>query len=236
MVTISLKNVSVDYPVFLNSKNLSIKNKIFNKLLGGQIINNSPNQKYIRALNNINLELNSGDKVGLIGPNGSGKSTLLKIFSGSLEPSSGEIFSFGNVSSMIDYSLGLDGELTALENIELRAGLKNMSEHQKKLFIKDVINFSELEEFENIQISQYSSGMRLRLAFSMSAYCFSDILIMDEVMFVGDKNFKAKIKIRIKELIDQSKILIIASHDQELLKNYCNKFICLEKGSIYSIA
>ena len=235
MISISLKNVSVDYPVFSRSKDVSFKNKIFNKLIGGIQFSNNSKQKYIKALNNITITLNAGDRIGIMGANGSGKSTLLKIFAGSLVPTSGQLLSYGTISSLIDFSMGLDGELTAIENIILRAGLKNMTKQEATRYVDDVINFSDLEEFKNIQICQYSSGMRLRLAFSMATYNVADILIMDEIIFVGDKSFEKKVKSRLNELIDQSKILIIASHNHDLLKTYCNKFINLDKGSISSI-
>jgi lipopolysaccharide transport system ATP-binding protein len=235
MISLSLVNVSVDYPVFSNSKDVSFKNKIFNKLVGGILFSNNSKQKYIKALNNINLKLSAGDRVGITGANGSGKSTLLKIFAGSLVPTSGQVLSYGKISSMLEFSMGLDGELTAIENIILRAGLKNMRKNEATRYVDDVINFSDLEEFKNIQICQYSSGMLLRLAFSMATYNVADILIMDEIIFVGDKSFEEKIKKKLNELISQSKILIIASHNDELLNTYCNKFINLEKGSISSI-
>ena len=232
MIKLTLENVTVDYPIFSNSKDLSFKNKIFNKIIGGILFSDNPKRRYIRALSEINLTLNAGDKVGITGANGSGKSTLLKIFSGSLIPTSGKVWSSGKISSMIDFSMGLDGELTAIENIILRAGLKNMSKPETDKYIDEVIHFSDLEEFKNIQICQYSSGMCLRLAFSMATYQVADILIMDEIIFVGDKSFEIKIKKKLNELIDQSKILIIASHNHDLLNNYCNKFINLEKGII----
>lgn len=235
MISVSLINVSVDYPIFSNSKDVSFKNKIFNKLIGGIQFSNNSKQKYIKALNNITITLNAGDRIGIMGANGSGKSTLLKIFAGSLVPTSGQLLSYGTISSLIDFSMGLDGELTAIENIILRSGLKNMTKQEATRYVDDVINFSDLEEFKNIQICQYSSGMRLRLAFSMATYNVADILIMDEIIFVGDKSFEKKVKSRLNELIDQSKILIIASHNHDLLKTYCNKFINLDKGSISSI-
>jgi lipopolysaccharide transport system ATP-binding protein len=235
MISVSLENVSVDYPVFSSSKDVSFKNKIFNKLIGGILFSNNSKQKYIKALNNVNLKLSAGDRIGVTGANGSGKSTLLKIFAGSLVPTSGQVLSYGKISSMLEFSMGLDGELTAIENIILRAGLKNMTKYEATRYVDEVINFSDLEEFKNIQICQYSSGMSLRLAFAMATYNVADILIMDEIIFVGDKSFEEKIKKKLNELIDQSKILIIASHNHELLNTYCNKFINLEKGSISSI-
>jgi lipopolysaccharide transport system ATP-binding protein len=233
MVSISLKNVSVHYPVFSSSKDISIKNKVFKKLIGGHLFaHENTGSKYIKALSNINLTINSGDRVGLTGLNGSGKSTLLKVFSGALEPTIGKVTTTGKISSMIEFSMGLDGELTAIENILLRAGLKNMKKNETENFIFDVINFSDLQEFKNIQVCQYSSGMQLRLAYSMATYQSADILIMDEIVFVGDEDFTKKIKKNLDVLIDKSKILIIASHNHELLKSYCNKFINLKKGSI----
>jgi lipopolysaccharide transport system ATP-binding protein len=235
MASITLENVSVDYPVFLGSRELSFKNKIFKQVVGGFLYSDSSNHQYIKALNNVSVILKQGDRVGLTGLNGSGKSTLLKIFSGSLEPTAGKVSRNGNITSMIEFSMGLDGELTGIENIILRAGLKNMTKIETEKYIEDVIKFSELDNFKNIQLCQYSTGMQMRLAFSMALFHFTDILIIDEIIFVGDKDFGKKIKNKLHEFIEKNIILIIASHNQELLKLYCNKFINLEKGKLSSI-
>jgi lipopolysaccharide transport system ATP-binding protein len=235
MALIKLSNVTVDYPIFNGSRERSIKKKIFGGLIGGNIHSDNSKNKYIRALDNINLTINSGDRVGFYGLNGSGKSTLLKVLSGSIIPTSGAVIREGKVSSLIEFSMGLDGELTAVENIALRAGIKNMNKEDIKKFIEDVLSFSELEKFSDIQISQYSAGMSLRLAFAMSTYDYSDILILDEIIFVGDASFEDKIRLRLNTLISNAKILIIATHNHDLLKKYCNKIIELKNEKIFSI-
>ena len=235
MALIKLTNVTVDYPIFNQYRDRSIKNKIFGSLIGGNIHSDNSKNKYIRALENINLTINSGDRFGFCGLNGSGKSTLLKVLSGSIIPTNGTVTREGKVSSLIEFSMGLDGELTAVENITLRAGIKNMNKEDIKKFIEDVLSFAELEKFSDIQISQYSAGMCLRLAFAMSTYDYSDILILDEIIFVGDSSFEEKIKLRLDKLISNAKILIIATHNNNLLKKYCNKIIELKNEKIYSI-
>ena len=229
MNKIELNKASVLYPVFENSKARSLKNALTSKLIGGNICKEN-NKNYIRALDDISLEIKSGDKYAISGPNGSGKSTFLKLVAGCIEPSHGYINRIGKISSLLNMSMGLDGELTAIENIELRGGLYNFSKKEIELFSEDVLNFSELEHYANIQVSQYSSGMSLRLAFGMSTYIAPEILIIDEIISVGDSNFQEKSKKRIETLMNKTSILLLASHSREIQEYYCNKKINFDKG------
>lgn len=231
MNKIELNEVSVLYPVFENPKARSIKNALANRIIGGNIYEEN-SKNYIRALDNISLEVKSGDRYAITGPNGSGKSSFLRLVAGCMEPTHGYINRIGKISSLLNLSMGLDGDLTGLENIELRGGLYNFTKKEIKKFEEDVLEFSELENFANIPVYQYSSGMSLRLAFGMSTYSAPEILIIDEIISVGDLDFEKKSKKRIEDLMNKTNILLLASHSKQIREDYCNKQINFNKGKI----
>jgi lipopolysaccharide transport system ATP-binding protein len=231
MAHISLVNVGLDIPIF-NPGRRSLKKKILQEITGGNLYQGDKGPVVVRALQNINLELKHGDKVGLLGHNGAGKSTLLRVLSGVYKPTSGQVAINGQVASLIDVSLGIDSEATGLENIFIRAALIGLSKKQINEQLEEIIEFSELGDFIDMPVRTYSSGMHLRLAFSVSTVIRPEILIMDEWLSVGDENFKHKAENRLKKLIDNTSILIIASHSKELLLKTCNRIIWLEHGCI----
>jgi lipopolysaccharide transport system ATP-binding protein len=151
------------------------------------------------------------------------------------EPSSGEITRSGTISSLVDISLGINGENTGRENIFLRGKLLGLSKKQIDQKIEEIIEFSELGDYINLPVRIYSSGMLLRLAFSVSTSITADILIMDEWLSVGDGAFAERSSERLRNLVDESEILVIASHTKELIKNTCNKVVWLEHGRIRKI-
>jgi ABC-type polysaccharide/polyol phosphate transport system ATPase subunit len=191
MNKIELNGVSVLYPVFENPKARSLKNVLAKRIIGGNIYEEN-SKNYIRALDDVTLDIKSGDRYAITGPNGSGKSTFLRLVAGCMEPTHGLINRVGKISSLLNLSMGLDGDLTGLENIELRGGLYNFTKKEIKKFEEDVLEFSELEHFANIPVYQYSSGMSLRLAFGMSTYVAPEILVIDEIISVGDLEFEKK--------------------------------------------
>ena len=189
----------------------------------------------IEALKNLDLEIVSGDRIGIVGHNGSGKSTLLRLLSGIYEPSSGEIERSGSISSLVDISLGINPESTGRENIFLRGKLMGLSRKEIDEKIDEIIEFSELGDYINLPVRIYSSGMLLRLAFAVSTSITADILIMDEWLSVGDGSFAERASKRLKELVDNSEILVVASHTRSLIKETCNKVVWLEHGVIRKI-
>jgi ABC-type polysaccharide/polyol phosphate transport system ATPase subunit len=231
MNKIELNGVSVLYPVFENPKARSLKNVLAKRIIGGNIYEEN-SKNYIRALDDVTLDIKSGDRYAITGPNGSGKSTFLRLVAGCMEPTNGIINRVGKISSLLNLSMGLDGDLTGLENIELRGGLYNFTKKEIKKFEEDVLEFSELEHFAHIPVYQYSSGMSLRLAFGMSTYVAPEILVIDEIISVGDLNFEKKSKKRIEDLMNRTNILLLASHSKEIRKDYCNKQINFTKGKI----
>jgi lipopolysaccharide transport system ATP-binding protein len=189
----------------------------------------------IEALRDLDLNIFAGDRLGIVGHNGSGKSTLLRLLSGIYEPSSGSIERSGSIASLVDISLGINGENTGRENIFLRGKLMGLSKKEIDEKIEEIIEFSELGDYINLPVRIYSSGMLLRLAFSVSTSITADILIMDEWLSVGDGAFAERASARLRGLVDESEILIIASHDRDLIEKTCNKVVWLEHGHIKKI-
>jgi len=234
MAYINLENASVVLPIF-NSSARSITNTLISAATGGALTAQKGGHLSIEALKNIDLEIVAGDRIGIIGHNGSGKSTLLRLLSGVYEPSSGKIQRSGSVSSLVDISLGINGENTGRENIFLRGKLLGLSRKEIDEKIDEIIEFSELGEYINLPVRIYSSGMLLRLAFSVSTSITADILIMDEWLSVGDGAFAERSSQRLRNLVDESEILVIASHTRELLEETCNKIVWLEHGLIRKV-
>ena len=231
MTHIKFKNVSIEIPVF-NANSRSLKNKIIRVASIGRIGNSESGHVIVQALKNINFELKKGDRLGIIGRNGSGKSTLLRAISGVYPPTKGKVNSQGNIVSLIDISLGIDPEATGRENIILRGALLGITNEEMRKKIDEIIEFSELNEFIDMPVRTYSSGMYLRLAFSTSTVINPEVLIMDEWLSVGDEDFKNKADTRLAKLVNSTDILVIASHSSELIKKNCNRVIWLENGEI----
>jgi lipopolysaccharide transport system ATP-binding protein len=234
MAKITLKQASVVLPIF-NSSSRSITNTLVSAATGGVLTAQKGGHISIEALKNLDLEIVSGDRIGIVGHNGSGKSTLLRLLSGIYEPSSGEIERSGSISSLVDISLGINPESTGRENIFLRGKLMGLSRKEIDEKIEEIIEFSELGDYINLPVRIYSSGMLLRLAFAVSTSITADILIMDEWLSVGDGSFAERASKRLKELVDNSEILVVASHTRSLIEETCNKVVWLEHGVIRKI-
>ena len=234
MAFITLDKASVVLPIF-NSSARSITNTLVSAATGGVLTAQKGGHLSIEALKDIDLQIVAGDRIGIVGHNGSGKSTLLRLLSGVYEPSSGKIKRSGSVSSLVDISLGINGENTGRENIYLRGKLMGLTKKEIEEKIDEIIEFSELGDYINLPVRIYSSGMLLRLAFSVSTSITADILIMDEWLSVGDGAFADRAGQRLRNLVDESEILVIASHTRDLLEETCNKIVWLEHGSVRKI-
>ena len=184
------------------------------------------------ALRDISFNLVKGDSLGLVGLNGSGKSTLLKIVAGVLKPTTGYSRVYGTVAPLIELGAGFDMDLTARENIFLNGAIIGYTHKEIEFYFDDIIQFSELEEFIDVPLKNYSSGMISRLAFSIATIKKPDILIVDEVLSVGDFHFQLKCEQRIKNMITQDTTILFVSHSIEQVKKLCNKVIWLERGII----
>jgi lipopolysaccharide transport system ATP-binding protein len=204
-----------------------------NMATGGSINSEGHGVVVVRGLDSISLELKEHDRVGLIGHNGSGKTTLLRVLTGVYAPTSGKIDINGKCTSLINISLGIDPEATGRQNIFLRGALLGFRKEEMKRRLDEIEEFSELGGFLEMPVRTYSTGMQLRLAFSISTILQPEILIMDEWLATGDEGFKAKANRRLNELVEKTQILVIASHAKELLAQNCNRVIWLEHGRVH---
>lgn len=186
----------------------------------------------VHALRNINVHITEGERVGLVGRNGAGKTTLLRVLSGAYEPTRGSIEVSGRVSSLTDLSLGMDVEASGYENIRLRALYLGMGRKETEDLTKDTEEFTELGQYLHLPVRTYSSGMMLRLAFAMSTSFVPDILLMDEMVGAGDAGFISKVRGRIQGLMRRAGILVLASHNTEIIQSFCSRGICLNGGSV----
>jgi lipopolysaccharide transport system ATP-binding protein len=234
MAHLKLKQASVVLPIF-NSSSRSITNSILSAATGGLLTADKGGHVSIEALKNIDLEIVSGDRIGIVGHNGSGKSTLLRLLSGIYEPSAGEIERSGSISSLVDINLGINQESSGRENIFLRGKLMGLSHREITQKLEEIIEFSELGGYIDLPVRVYSSGMVLRLAFTVATSIGADILIMDEWLSMGDGSFAKRASGRLQKLVDESEILIVASHSRGLIQRSCNKVVWLEHGTIKKI-
>lgn len=229
MAYIKLKNVNLEYPIY-NSKTRSLKTAVF-KSVGGSIAEHDKNFS-VKALNNINLSLKEGDNLAILGHNGAGKTTLLRVISDIYKPTSGEIDIDGSLSSLTNIQLGMEPEASGYENIIMRGIFMGMSFSEIKSKADEIIEFSELGSYIELPMRTYSTGMALRLAFAISTCVTPEILVLDEMIGAGDKNFIQKARKRTKQLMEEAKILVLSSHSYEILKEFCNKAILMREGSI----
>jgi len=183
------------------------------------------------ALNNINLTIKKGEKVGIIGPNGSGKTTLLKVIADITTPTSGNIRTQGRIVSLIDLEAGFHPDLSGYQNIYMNGIVMGMKKSEINQKIQSIINFANLKQFIDIPIYMYSEGMKLRLGFSIAIHANPDILILDEALAVGDKEFKIKAEHQMK-FFAKEKTLVFSSHFKTDVKKYCKRIISLQRGKI----
>lgn len=184
------------------------------------------------ALKNVSFEVKKGDTLGLIGLNGSGKSTILKIIAGILRPTQGTVKVKGKIAPLIELGAGFDGDLTGEENVYLNGALLGYSQSEVKKNYRDIVEFSELENFMNVPVKNYSSGMLSRLAFAIATIGIPDILIVDEVLSVGDFRFQKKCEDRIKKMQESGTTVLFVSHSIEQVKKICNKIVWLDHGKV----
>lgn len=231
MAKISVKNCTLDYPLYGVSSR-SLKKMVISAATGGRIAANSREITVVRALSALNIEASPGDRVGLWGHNGSGKTTLLRALAGIYAPSEGSIEMTGSVASLIDPAMGFELDASGHENITLRGLLHGMSREQIESLRSDIAEFSGLGDYLDLPVRVYSSGMQMRLAFSIVTAVSADIILMDEWLSVGDTEFSAKAEGRLRNLIDNAKIIVLASHNLDLIRSVCNRVITLEHGKI----
>ena len=234
MATISLERVTIEFPIY-NARGRSLTGELFRRTVGGSIKSDERSRISVVALRDISLELVDGDRLGLIGHNGAGKSTLLRVLAGIYEPFSGRALIEGSVASLTDIMMGMDPEASGYENILLRGVFLGLHVKEVRRMIPEIEAFTELGEFLTLPLRTYSSGMMLRLAFAVTTAVIPEILVMDEMIGAGDAAFVAKAKARLNQMISKSSILVIASHDVEIVRRFCNRAALMETGRIVSI-
>ena len=197
----------------------------FVKLVRGQL-----HFKEFLALKNINFEVRRGESWGVVGRNGAGKSTMLRLICGIIAPDSGSVTIRGSISPMLELGVGFDQELTAGENIFLEGALLGRSKAFMQEHFDEIVEFSELADFLNMPIKNYSSGMRARMAFAIATVVRPEILIVDEVLAVGDAAFRRKCEKRIQEMLQSATTLLLVSHDNSMIERLCEKAVWLREG------
>ena len=220
---LSCLNVSIRYMVG-DFKNIGLKEWVMRRLTGRYQV------KEFWADRDVSFSLNSGDMLGIIGTNGAGKSTLLKAVSGIMEPTKGKIVRKGRVSALLELASGFDGDLTVKENAYLRGAMLGYTRTFMNEAYKYIIEFAELKDFEDRPFKHLSSGMKSRLAFSIASLVKPEILILDEVLSVGDGAFKIKSELKMREIIKGGAATILVSHSIGQVRAMCNKILWLDKG------
>jgi ABC-type polysaccharide/polyol phosphate transport system ATPase subunit len=230
MALIAARDVKVDIPIY-DVASSSLRKFLLNRAVGGQLARQG-SHVVVHALNNVSFEAHDGDRIGLIGHNGAGKSTLLRVLSGTYPPSGGVIDVQGRVSPMLDTTLGMDADATGLENIRMCALLRGMTHRQIDESMDDIIAFTELGDYLKMPVRSYSSGMLLRLAFAIATVPHAEILLIDESIGVGDEHFFHKAYARLSSLVSRSRILVVASHSQAMIRQLCNRALWLDAGTV----
>lgn len=185
-----------------------------------------------QALDDVNVVIDEGESVALLGLNGSGKSTLLKLVSGVMSPDGGQVLTRGRVAGLIEVGAGFHPELTGRENVFLNAAILGMQRKEIEARYDEIVAFSEIEEFIDQEVKHYSSGMFMRLAFSVAIHVELDVLLVDEILSVGDAPFREKCRKKFEELIDKRKTLVVVSHDAEMVRELCTRGVVLRRGKV----
>ena len=231
MARIVLENVSAVFPIY-SRPSRSLRNRVFAATTGGRIGKDRRKKTVVRALDDISLTIEHGDRVALMGANGAGKSTLLRVMSGIYEPISGRIVREGRVAPLFNASLGMEREDTGYENIVNRGLFMGLRRDEIEARVDEIAEFTGLGEYLNMPIHTYSAGMRTRLAFAVCTSIEPDILLLDEGIGTGDAAFVQRANERMKKMIEVTGILVLASHSLGLLRRMCTTAIWMEAGKI----
>lgn len=226
---IEVKNVSMKFNLGIE-KGFSLKQGFVDMFKKKEKINND-----FWALKNVNFDVEKGEVVGFVGSNGAGKSTLLKVIAGVMKPTKGKVSVYGNICPMIELGAGFDSQLTARENIYLNGAVMGYSKEFINSKFDEIVSFSELSEFLDVPIQNFSSGMIARLAFSIATVVDPEILIVDEILSVGDMAFQKKSEEKMLNMINGGTTVLFVSHSIDQIRNMCNKVVWIEKGEVQAI-
>jgi ABC-type polysaccharide/polyol phosphate transport system ATPase subunit len=229
MSILSVENASLRFPLMLDSAK-SLRAVLASALSNRKRLEITPT--YVDALSGISLDLNEGTRLGVIGPNGAGKSTLLRLMAGIYAPTSGRVKRSGKTLTMFDLSYGMDEEADGYENIEIAGTVLGMSLAEVQKIKQEIVEFSELGDAMSRPIKTYSAGMRVRMAFGLVSSLNSDILLIDEIIGVGDSRFMKKASNRIQRQAEATKVFVLASHAEGVLRDFCTTGIVMSAGKI----
>ena len=224
-IAISVRNLKKSFKL-PTEKSFGLKQAIFNRIRGVK------GYKDHKVLRGITFDIKKGDFIGIVGRNGSGKSTLLKILAGIYYPEAGEVIVNGSLVPFIELGVGFNPELTGRENVYMNGALLGFSNSEMDKMYDEIWKFAELEQFQDQKLKNYSSGMQVRLAFSIAIRAKGDILLLDEVLAVGDAAFQQKCNDYFKSLRDNKQTVILVTHSMDNVRKFCNRAILLDKGEI----
>lgn len=228
MADIELTNVSLTYPLFEGSA-FSIRRRVMSMLGIGP---KEQGISYVEGLKDLSLKIEHGSRLGLIGRNGAGKSTFLRLLAGIYQPSWGQLSLNGSVTTLFDLSLGMDEEASGYENMFIAGALLGYSKSEMLEHVKEIEDFSELGDALSRSVKTYSAGMRVRLAFALATLRHSDIILIDEIVGVGDTAFLRKARLRVQSMMERASIFCLASHAEFMLTDFCDRGLVFDKGQI----
>lgn len=228
---IKLTNVDLDYFVY-SLRSQSLRSAVFNLAVGGKMYKAAGDVAAVKALHDISLDIVEGDRIALVGHNGSGKTTLLKVIAGIYSPTRGELTIDGDITSMIAINAGLDMEATGLRNIHKLGMMRRLSRKVIDSRVEAIAEFSGLGDFLHLPVRTYSAGMQARLMFAVATEFEADILVLDEWLSAGDAAFVQKAADRMQRMVEDAKIVVLATHDHELVRRVCNRVCELQGGRI----
>jgi len=238
MTRVLVDRLSLSFPVY-HADNRTLKRSMARAVssrttnrAGSALIEDNRHRVTVDVLRDISFTLQSGERLGLIGGNGAGKTTLLRALAGIYEPVAGRVRIRGTIGTLLDTQLGMNMELTGMENVRLRCLSHGMSRAGTKSVLENVAEFAELGDFIALPVKTYSSGMLVRLAFGLATAITPDVLLMDEWFMAGDITFMEKAKLRLEALVQDADVLIMSSHQPEIMRKWCTRLIWLEEGRI----
>lgn len=234
MALIQVENVSVDFTIYQGTGR-SLRTSLLHAGTGGVISHDSHHRTFVRALQDVSVTLKDGDRLGLIGGNGSGKTTMLRMLAGVFEPTRGYVRVEGHVTPLFDISLGLDPDATGYDNIWIRSAYLGLTRREIEQSLDDIAAFTDLGPYLELPVRTYSAGMLMRLAFGVATSIRSDILLLDEWIAVGDASFLEKAQQRAAGFVESTRIMVMASHSEDILRRLCNKALWLHQGNIQAL-
>lgn len=232
MPSIKLENISLEFPCIVHKRGIRIRSDRSVTSPGGEMRLDNKDRLNICALDGISLDIQAGDRVALVGHNGAGKSTLLRTMAGLYVPTRGSLHVDGKIAPLFNLNFGIDAEATGYENILIRGLYLGMSKAEIGEKIEDIAEFCELGDYLHLPVRTYSSGMSARLGFAISTHIDAEILLLDEAIGTGDAEFFKKACIQIEDFISSANIMVLASHSNKILRQFCDKGVLLEHGRV----